>query len=112
MTDRIVLSNMMFRARHGVHPQEQLNKQAFGVDRHVDAVRGDHRDPDGLTQPTWIRYIPELAVGLDDVDIAEAVWPAVEEYSGLLLVPNLGGDPESWKATLGAFGENVISKID
>jgi dihydroneopterin aldolase len=32
MTDRIVLSNMMFRARHGVHPHEQLNEQAFAVD--------------------------------------------------------------------------------
>jgi dihydroneopterin aldolase len=32
MTDRIVLSNMMFRARHGVHPREQLHEQSFGVD--------------------------------------------------------------------------------
>ena len=28
-----------------------------------------------------------------------------------VVVPNLGGDPEGWKSTLGAFNENVISKL-
>jgi dihydroneopterin aldolase len=32
VTDRIVLSNMVFGGRHGVHPEEQLNEQPFGVD--------------------------------------------------------------------------------
>jgi dihydroneopterin aldolase len=32
VTDRIVLSNMVFRGRHGLHPHEQLTEQPFQVD--------------------------------------------------------------------------------
>jgi probable F420-dependent oxidoreductase len=28
-----------------------------------------------------------------------------------LVIPNLGGSPEGWKAALGAFGQNVIAKL-
>ena len=28
-----------------------------------------------------------------------------------VVVPNLGGDPETWKSTLGAFAESVIAKV-
>ena len=28
-----------------------------------------------------------------------------------VVVPNLGGDPETWKSALGAFAENVIAKV-
>jgi dihydroneopterin aldolase len=32
MTDRIVLAGLMFRARHGVNPDEKVNPQRFEVD--------------------------------------------------------------------------------
>jgi dihydroneopterin aldolase len=32
MPDRIVLSNMVFEARHGVHPEEKVTAQRFEID--------------------------------------------------------------------------------
>lgn len=32
MPDRIVLADMVFQARHGVHPEEKVNAQRFEID--------------------------------------------------------------------------------
>ena len=36
MTDRIVLANLSFRGRHGVHPREKLEAQRFELDLELE----------------------------------------------------------------------------
>ena len=57
------------------------------------------RDPDA---------IGVTAGGAMDVD---GVKRLAELGVNRVVVPNLGGDPEGWKSTLGAFNENVIYKL-
>ncbi|MGH9047750.1 MAG: LLM class F420-dependent oxidoreductase [Acidimicrobiales bacterium] len=56
------------------------------------------RDPDG---------IDITAGGATDID---SVKRFADHGVTRLVVPNLGGDPERWKARLGAFAETVISR--
>jgi len=37
MADRIVLSNMVFAARHGVHPEEKVTAQRFEIDVELES---------------------------------------------------------------------------
>ena len=45
---------------------------------------------DGVLQPYWVRWLCEVAIRLDRRDLAEQLWPIVEPYGGLLLVPLWG----------------------
>ena len=57
------------------------------------------RDPDGIAIATVSTMDLERVKRLADLGVTRVV------------VPNLGGDPESWRARLGGFAENVIMKI-
>jgi probable F420-dependent oxidoreductase len=57
------------------------------------------RDPDA---------IGVTAGGAMDVD---GVKRMAEQGVSRVVVPNLGGGPETWRSTLGAFNDNVISKV-
>jgi dihydroneopterin aldolase len=51
LTDRIVLADLVFRARHGVEPREKLEDQAFDVDieLELDLEPAGRSDDLGLT---------------------------------------------------------------
>ena len=57
------------------------------------------RDPDSIVVTAGGAFDPDGVKRLADLGVHRVV------------IPNLGGDPERWKQSLGAFAENVISKV-
>lgn len=70
------------------------------IDTMRSAAASAGRDPDAIAV---------TAGGVNDLD---GVKRLADLGVSRVVVPNLGGDPERWKARLGAFAESVISRLD
>jgi dihydroneopterin aldolase len=82
MTDRIVLANLAFQARHGVEPREKVEAQRFEVDVELELDLGPAGRTDDLA--TTANYAEVYAtvkpiVEGPPVDLIEALAEAIAE---------------------------------
>lgn len=90
MSDRIVLAGMVFRARHGVHPEEKVQPQRFEVDIELGLDLRPAGEADDLARTVDYGLVHETVRRVVEGPAFDLVEALAEAVAGSVLAEHRG----------------------